>query len=157
MVDRLGMVGLACAGSHERTPMQMHGGPGPAQRREACSHVPLGHAVSGIPSRAESTGFQAGPAIPPRRAAFRAVVHPSLSPCPVWYSGQNDPVKATKGRHMTKLAAGAAAPPFSLPRDGGGTVSLRDFKGKKLVLYFYPRADTPGCTREAQAFSALAK
>ena len=57
---------------------------------------------------------------------------------------------------MSELAAGAAAPAFTLARDGGGTVSLADYKGKKLVLYFYPRADTPGCTREAQAFSALA-
>jgi thioredoxin-dependent peroxiredoxin len=55
----------------------------------------------------------------------------------------------------TELAAGAPAPDFSLPRDGGGTVSLADFRGRPLVLYFYPRADTPGCTREAQAFSAL--
>ncbi|WP_146617989.1 peroxiredoxin, partial [Rhodoplanes serenus] len=36
----------------------------------------------------------------------------------------------------------------------GGEISLADFKGRKLVLYFYPKADTPGCTREAQAFSA---
>jgi peroxiredoxin Q/BCP len=53
------------------------------------------------------------------------------------------------------LAVGAKAPIFSLPRDGGSTVSLSDFKGRKLVLFFYPKADTPGCTREAQAFSAL--
>ena len=52
-------------------------------------------------------------------------------------------------------AAGAAAPAFTLPRDGGGTVSLRDFAGRKLVLYFYPRADTPGCTTEAIDFSRL--
>lgn len=52
--------------------------------------------------------------------------------------------------------AGTAAPDFVLPRDGGGTVSLGDFAGRLLVLYFYPKADTPGCTREAQAFSALA-
>jgi thioredoxin-dependent peroxiredoxin len=58
---------------------------------------------------------------------------------------------------MGELAACATAPPFRLARDGGGTVSLADYKGQKLVLYFYPRADTPGCTREAQAFSALAK
>jgi thioredoxin-dependent peroxiredoxin len=53
------------------------------------------------------------------------------------------------------LAMGDRAPGFSLPRDGGGSVSLADFKGKKLVLYFYPRADTPGCTREAIDFSRL--
>ena len=55
----------------------------------------------------------------------------------------------------TALAEGAKAPAFTLPRDGGGTVSLSDFKGRKLVVYFYPRADTPGCTRESIAFSKL--
>lgn len=54
-----------------------------------------------------------------------------------------------------KVTAGSRAPGFTLPRDGGGTVSLEDFKGKKLVLYFYPKADTPGCTREAIDFSRL--
>ena len=53
------------------------------------------------------------------------------------------------------LEAGAKAPAFSLARDGGKTVSLNDFKGRKLVLYFYPKADTPGCTTEAIAFSRL--
>lgn len=52
-------------------------------------------------------------------------------------------------------AVGAKAPAFTLPRDGDGNVSLADFKGRKLVLYFYPRADTPGCTRESIAFSRL--
>jgi thioredoxin-dependent peroxiredoxin len=55
----------------------------------------------------------------------------------------------------SKLDAGAKAPAFSLPRDGGGSVSLADFAGRKLVLYFYPRADTPGCTKEAIDFSRL--
>jgi peroxiredoxin Q/BCP len=55
-----------------------------------------------------------------------------------------------------ELAAGAAAPAFTLPRDGGGQVSLAEFRGRKLVLFFYPKADTPGCTQEAKAFSALA-
>jgi thioredoxin-dependent peroxiredoxin len=53
------------------------------------------------------------------------------------------------------LAAGDKAPEFRLARDGGGTISLKDFKGKKLVLYFYPKADTPGCTVEARNFSRL--
>jgi peroxiredoxin Q/BCP len=43
-----------------------------------------------------------------------------------------------------------------LPRDGGSTVSLADFAGRRLVLFFYPRADTPGCTREAIDFTRLA-
>ena len=50
---------------------------------------------------------------------------------------------------------GDKAPAFALPRDGGGKVSLKDFKGRNLVLYFYPKADTPGCTREAIAFNGL--
>jgi len=54
-----------------------------------------------------------------------------------------------------KLAVGSKAPPFTLQRDGGSTVSLKDFKGRNLVLYFYPKADTPGCTKEAIAFSRL--
>ena len=55
------------------------------------------------------------------------------------------------------LAVGTAAPDFTLPRDGGGQVSLRDLRGKKVVLYFYPRADTPGCTKEAISFNGLHK
>ena len=55
----------------------------------------------------------------------------------------------------TDLAEGAKAPAFKLPRDGGGSLALADFKGRKLVLYFYPKADTPGCTREAIDFSRL--
>ncbi len=55
----------------------------------------------------------------------------------------------------TDLAEGDKAPAFKLPRDGGGSLALADFKGRKLVLYFYPKADTPGCTREAIDFSRL--
>jgi thioredoxin-dependent peroxiredoxin len=56
---------------------------------------------------------------------------------------------------MAELKIGDRAPAFTLPRDGGGTVSLKDFKGKKLVLYFFPKADTPGCTHESIDFSRL--
>lgn len=67
-----------------------------------------------------------------------------------------DGPKTTKGRHMRReWRAGMKAPAFALPRDGGTTVSLKDFKGRNLVLYFYPKADTPGCTKEAIAFSRL--
>ena len=55
----------------------------------------------------------------------------------------------------TELVEGAMARPFSLPRDGGDSVSLADYAGRKLVLFFYPRADTPGCTREAIDFTRL--
>lgn len=51
------------------------------------------------------------------------------------------------------LSIGDKAPDFSLPSDGGGTVSLADFEGRNLVLYFYPKDDTPGCTKEAIGFT----
>lgn len=79
-------------------------------------------------------------------------------------SADIDRLKTTKGRHMARasarakppeLAEGDKAPAFTLPRDGGERVSLKDFKGRNLVLYFYPKADTPGCTTESIAFSKL--
>jgi peroxiredoxin Q/BCP len=50
---------------------------------------------------------------------------------------------------------GAKAPAFKLTQDDGTQVALKDFKGRNLVLYFYPKADTPGCTKEAIAFSGM--
>ncbi|MGY4478974.1 peroxiredoxin [Bradyrhizobium sp. USDA 3364] len=76
------------------------------------------------------------------------------------HKAASKPLKLEPAATVTKpsavtLAEGAAAPAFDLPRDGGGSVSLADFAGKKLVLFFYPRADTPGCTREAIDFTRL--
>lgn len=53
------------------------------------------------------------------------------------------------------LAPGGKAPDFALPADGGRTLALKDFAGRKLVLYFYPKDDTSGCTREAIDFNGL--
>jgi peroxiredoxin Q/BCP len=53
---------------------------------------------------------------------------------------------------MKELNTGDKAPDFSMPADGGKNLSLSDFKGKKLVLYFYPKDDTPGCTKESCDF-----
>ena len=50
------------------------------------------------------------------------------------------------------VQVGDKAPDFSLPDDSGTTVSLKDFEGKRVVLYFYPKADTPGCTTESCEF-----
>jgi len=52
---------------------------------------------------------------------------------------------------------GKKAPAFSLPASSGNKVSLKDFAGKKLVLYFYPKDNTPGCTTEAQGFRDAAR
>ena len=56
---------------------------------------------------------------------------------------------------MSDVAEGAKAPDFELAGPAG-PITLADFRGKALVLYFYPKDDTPGCTREAQDFTALA-
>lgn len=55
------------------------------------------------------------------------------------------------------LKPGDPAPPFDLPTAGGGRVSLSSLKGKRVVLYFYPKDDTPGCTTEALNFTEKAK
>ena len=56
---------------------------------------------------------------------------------------------------MPEVTEGQPAPVLDLPTDGGGRVSLAALKGKPVVVYFYPKADTPGCTNEGKDFSAL--
>ncbi|MCA0354401.1 MAG: thioredoxin-dependent thiol peroxidase [Chloroflexi bacterium] len=53
---------------------------------------------------------------------------------------------------MTNLNVGDLAPEFELPADNGETIRLSDFRGKRVVLYFYPKDDTPGCTTQACGF-----
>src|SRR5882672_5978956 len=70
-------------------------------------------------------------------------------------------VRAQVARMADWLDAGAKAPDFKLPTDDGGSIKLSSLRGEPVVLYFYPRDETPGCTREACAFrdrhSALAR
>lgn len=54
---------------------------------------------------------------------------------------------------MSALKEGSKAPAFTLPASGGQTISLKDFEGQKLILYFYPKDDTPGCTTQACTFN----
>jgi thioredoxin-dependent peroxiredoxin len=90
---------------------------------------------------AKNTSKQTGNATP--RTSHKAPSKPlkSSEPSPV---------------RTSALTEGAKAPAFRLPRDGGDSVALSDYAGKKLVVFFYPRADTPGCTREAIDFTRLA-
>ena len=53
------------------------------------------------------------------------------------------------------LEIGSVAPIFDLPTDGGGTLSLTSLKGKKVILFFYPKDMTPGCTKESEGFRDL--
>ena len=69
---------------------------------------------------------------------------------------ENDETKASMATGKLKpLEIGLRAPDFTLPATDGRTASLKDFSGKNLVLYFYPKADTPGCTTEGKDFSRL--
>jgi len=63
--------------------------------------------------------------------------------------------KAAASLKMEGLKTGDTAPGFTMPTDKGGSVSLANLKGKNVVLYFYPKDDTPGCTIEAREFRDL--
>jgi thioredoxin-dependent peroxiredoxin len=96
-----------------------------------------------------------GPGVTAPRAPAKAMTakpEPAKPPVPKAVDEKASAPTAAK----SVLAEGAKAPAFRLPRDGGDTVSLTDYAGKKLVLFFYPRADTPGCTKEAIDFTRLA-
>ncbi|WP_291686419.1 redoxin domain-containing protein [Bradyrhizobium sp.] len=100
------------------------------------------------PSKAlKSTGPKA-----PARSKTAAVKAEAANP-----AASKPPTRPTDtpAAGKTGLTEGTKAPAFHLPRDGGGTVSLSDYAGKNLVLFFYPRADTPGCTKEAIDFTRL--
>jgi thioredoxin-dependent peroxiredoxin len=100
------------------------------------------------------------PAKPPGRiaaaprataAAKASAAKPAAAPASKPLPGKAAPAVGKSG-----LVEGEKAPAFRLPRDGDETVALSDFAGRKLVLFFYPRADTPGCTKEAIDFTRLA-
>ncbi len=107
-----------------------------------------GKAVAGASHKAPSKPLKPGPARSKRAAAKPGAGKPAVGKRA---DAKTDP----KTARPSALTAGAKAPAFRLPRDGGGIVSLSDYSGKNLVLFFYPRADTPGCTREAIDFTRL--
>jgi peroxiredoxin Q/BCP len=107
-------------------------------------------AVARKPSKAAKTALTKEshkPASKPLKSKPLSAPKPDLKPISKPATSKPGPVS---GR-----VEGANAPGFRLPRDGGDSVSLADYAGRKLVLFFYPRADTPGCTREAIDFSRL--
>jgi thioredoxin-dependent peroxiredoxin len=99
----------------------------------------------------------------PAKSAPKAAAKPAVAKPAAVKPSVKKPLGEKVGESATPRSApsgplteGSKAPAFSLPRDGGSTVSLRDYAGKQLVLFFYPRADTPGCTKEAIDFTRLA-
>jgi peroxiredoxin Q/BCP len=108
------------------------------------------------------TSAKASPSKTPRTTAKKSGKNPSKPTSnAIQGASHKAPSKQLKkadapAARKAALAEGAKAPAFHLPRDGGSTVSLSDYAGRKLVLFFYPRADTPGCTKEAIDFTRLA-
>jgi len=72
------------------------------------------------------------------------------------YRTKTEP-KSTARNACVMTEIGQTAPDFTLPRDGGGDITLSALRPQAVVLYFYPKDDTPGCTKEAQGFTELAE
>ena len=77
----------------------------------------------------------------------------SKAPAPMQRRSRSPEPPTGRPHFVTTLKPGDPTPPFDLPTSGGGRVSLASLKGKRVVLYFYPKDDTPGCTREALNFT----
>jgi peroxiredoxin Q/BCP len=130
-----------------------------ATPRQSVPAAPSESAVTAIKSRIENPP---SPKAPLEKAA--SIAAPRIATPEMTVPKPADPAKPAAAKTTpsktpaarTPLTEGAKAPAFQLPRDGGQTVSLADYAGQKLVLFFYPRADTPGCTKEAIDFTRLA-
>ena len=106
-------------------------------------------AVAKASHKPASKQLKSAPSAAPKPEAA-PIPKPALKPAPA-------PVQKSDSKPgpAVALVEGAKAPSFRLPRDGGDSAALADYAGQKLVLFFYPRADTPGCTREAIDFTRL--
>lgn len=109
-----------------------------ASKPPAAKKAPAAITVAAKPVAAKTVTAKASP---------KAAAKPATAPQPA--------AKTMAPTSPSVAAEGAKAPAFQLPRDGGATVSLSDYAGQKLVIFFYPRASTPGCTKEAIDFTRL--
>lgn len=128
----------------------------PARATSRSSSVPVAKSLKAKPPK-PSAAKSAKPAAAKRAApaAKKAVATRVKSPAAKPMPAPAKPKAAAPPKAPSPLSEGMKAPAFVLPRDGGETISLGDYAGSKLVLFFYPRADTPGCTREAIDFTRL--
>jgi len=115
-----------------------------------------GTAVAKLPAKATATKTRKAVAAPSGKVSRKASNSASVTAS---HKAPSKPLKSSASAAAKStapvLVEGAPAPSFDLPRDGGGRVSSADYAGKKLVLFFYPRANTPGCTKEAIDFTRL--
>ena len=116
--------------------------------RKARTHLSKASAKRGASKTGRSPAAKSGKSLAKKQTTSRASSSKIAKPSAKARANR-------KAASRSVLAEGEKAPAFRLPRDGGNTVSLQDFAGEKLVLFFYPRADTPGCTREAIDFTRL--
>lgn len=133
--------------------------------RTAAAKAPAGKAAKAATVPVSKTAAAKAPAKKAANAAMVAVAKATAAKAPP--EAVTKPAKkvampdtaapiAPVERAPAVATEGALAPAFQLPRDGGAPVSLADYAGRKLVIFFYPRANTPGCTKEAIDFSRLA-
>jgi thioredoxin-dependent peroxiredoxin len=152
----------ATAKASHKAPLKKLKSPDPAKSAPRATPAPKATAAKpAVAKPAVAKSVVGKTAVAKTAVAKPAVDRPAVVNPPVKKpSGEKASESAASAPHSAPssgpLAEGSKAPAFSLPRDGGSTVSLRDYAGQKLVLFFYPRADTPGCTKEAIDFSRLA-
>ena len=130
-----------------------------AAAKTTAKKAPAKAVRGGSKTSARTPAVKAKTAAAPKsgKAAKSSVVIASHKPAskPLKSTPSAAPKSAAATAPASGKVEGAKAPGFHLPRDGGESVSLADYAGQKLVLFFYPRADTPGCTREAIDFTRL--
>jgi peroxiredoxin Q/BCP len=157
--------GKATAKASHKAPLKKLKSPGPAKSAPGAPSAPKAAAAKPVVAKlAVTKPAVAKPTVAKPTVAKSTVAKPVVAKPASVDSPLKKPLAETAGESAASrpapaagpLAEGSKAPAFSLPRDGGSTVSLGDYAGKKLVLFFYPRADTPGCTKEAIDFTRLA-
>jgi peroxiredoxin Q/BCP len=144
--------GKATAKASHKAPLKKLKSPSPAKSSPRAALTPKPAAAK--PAIAKPA--VAKPAVAKATATKPAIVDSPLKKPSSEKANESAASRPAPAAASAPLAEGSKAPAFSLPRDGGSTVSLHDYAGKKLVLFFYPRADTPGCTKEAIDFTRLA-
>jgi thioredoxin-dependent peroxiredoxin len=149
--------GKATAKASHKAPLKKLKSPSPAKSSPRAALAPK--AAAAKPAVAKPAVVKPAvvkPAVAKATATKPAIVDSPLKKPSSEKANESAASRPAPAAASGPLAEGSKAPAFSLPRDGGSTVSLHDYAGKKLVLFFYPRADTPGCTKEAIDFTRLA-
>ena len=126
--------------------------------RKKSSKTPSGSPTAKKKAQKTRASTQTGPAKTQRASAGKSsktTAKPASHKAPSKRLKSSEKASKPKAASPPALTEGQKAPGFRLPRDGGSVVTAADYAGQKLVLFFYPRADTPGCTREAIDFTRL--